>query len=76
VLPLLQYKDMPSFLINYEKDPSFLDLAVGQFSNIHQADWILCNSFYELDEEVISLTKSSNYLYTPFVFRVSLEYVQ
>ncbi|KAK2351760.1 UDP-glycosyltransferase 74G1 [Trifolium repens] len=52
VLPLLQYKDMPSFLINYEKDPSFLDLAVGQFSNIDQADWILCNSFYELDEEV------------------------
>jgi pathogen-inducible salicylic acid glucosyltransferase len=58
VLPLLQYKDMPSFLINYEKDPSFLDLAVGQFSNIDQADWILCNSFYELDEEVNNLTKS------------------
>ncbi|PNX73607.1 UDP-glycosyltransferase 74E2-like protein [Trifolium pratense] len=51
VLPKLQYKDMPSFLLNYEKDPTFLDLAVGQFSNIDQADWILCNSFYELDEE-------------------------
>lgn len=33
VLPKLQRWDMPSFLFAYEKDPTFLDLAVAQFSN-------------------------------------------
>lgn len=51
-LPRLRRRDLPSFLLNYEKDPTFLDLAVDQFSNLDQADWILCNSFYELDQEV------------------------
>ncbi|XP_057435853.1 mogroside IE synthase-like [Lotus japonicus] len=55
-LPKLQHQDMPSFFFNYEKDPAFLDLLVGQFSNIHKADWILCNSFYELDREVADWT--------------------
>ncbi|KAI5428296.1 mogroside IE synthase [Lathyrus oleraceus] len=56
-LPRLRRRDLPSFLLNYEKDPTFLDLAVDQFSNLDQADWILCNSFYELDQEVIDWTK-------------------
>ncbi|XP_057420841.1 mogroside IE synthase-like, partial [Lotus japonicus] len=29
-----------------------LELVVAQFSNIDKADWILCNSFYELNKEV------------------------
>lgn len=51
-LPQLQLADMPSFFFNYAEDPAFLDFLVGQFSNIHKADWILCNSFYELEKEV------------------------
>ncbi|XP_054781767.1 UDP-glycosyltransferase 74G1-like [Prosopis cineraria] len=44
--------DMPSFLYEYEPGSAVLDLVVGQFSNIEEADWILCNSFYELEIEV------------------------
>jgi len=51
-LPQLQHRDMPSFYFTYEQDPTFLDLVVAQFSNIHKADWILCNSFFELEKEV------------------------
>ncbi|CAK8542574.1 unnamed protein product [Lathyrus sativus] len=51
-LPPLQHKDMPSFYFTYEQDPSLLDLVVAQFSNIEKADWILCNSFFELEKEV------------------------
>lgn len=51
-LPQLQLWDMPSFFFNYAEDPAFLDFLVGQFSNIYKADWILCNSFYELEKEV------------------------
>ncbi|XP_061368560.1 UDP-glycosyltransferase 74G1-like [Gastrolobium bilobum] len=51
-LPQLTLKDMPSFFFNYVEDPSFLELLVGQFSNIDKADWLLCNSFYELEKEV------------------------
>ncbi|QCE11099.1 pathogen-inducible salicylic acid glucosyltransferase [Vigna unguiculata] len=55
-LPQLQLADMPSFFFNYAEDPAFLDFLVGQFSNIHKADWILCNSFYELEKEVADWT--------------------
>ncbi|CAI8613327.1 unnamed protein product [Vicia faba] len=51
-LPQLQHRDMPSFYFTYEQDPSYLDLVVAQFSNIEKADWILCNSFFELEKEV------------------------
>ncbi|KAK7381287.1 hypothetical protein VNO78_33861 [Psophocarpus tetragonolobus] len=50
-LPKLQHKDMPSFLFN--EDLTLLHLLVAQFSNIHKADWILCNTFYELDKEIV-----------------------
>ncbi|XP_028765422.1 UDP-glycosyltransferase 74G1-like [Neltuma alba] len=44
--------DMPTFLYEYEPGSAVLDLVVGQFSNIEEADWILCNSFYEMEIEV------------------------
>ncbi|KHN09954.1 UDP-glycosyltransferase 74G1-like [Glycine soja] len=55
-LPQLQLGDMPSFFFNYVEHPVFLDFLVGQFSNIDKADWILCNSFYELEKEVADWT--------------------
>ncbi|KAK4270070.1 hypothetical protein QN277_023154 [Acacia crassicarpa] len=51
-LSSLEPWDMPSFLYEYEPGNAVLDLVVGQFSNIEKADWILCNSFYELEIEV------------------------
>lgn len=51
-LPQLQHRDMPSFYFTYEQDPTYLDFVVVQFSNIEKADWILCNSFFELEKEL------------------------
>ncbi|XP_057435858.1 UDP-glycosyltransferase 74G1-like [Lotus japonicus] len=56
-LPKLQHQDMPSFFfMKIAEDPVLLELVVAQFSNIDKADWILCNSFYELDKEVTDWT--------------------
>ncbi|KAI4354082.1 hypothetical protein L6164_002982 [Bauhinia variegata] len=51
-LPSLQPKDLPSFLYDHESSPDVLDYVLDQFSNIEEADWILCNSIYELETEV------------------------
>lgn len=71
-LPQLQHRDMPSFFLNYENDPTFLDLAVGQFSNICKADWILCNSFFELHQEVNNLNIFIFLLFSNFIFDRSM----
>ncbi|KAL2335488.1 hypothetical protein Fmac_016701 [Flemingia macrophylla] len=52
-LPKLQHEDLPSFFFSYAEDPTLLDFVVDQFSNIDKADWILCNTFYDLDKEII-----------------------
>ncbi|KAI4354083.1 hypothetical protein L6164_002983 [Bauhinia variegata] len=51
-LPPLAQKDVPSFLYDYESYPDILHCSLDQFSNIEEADWVLCNSFYELEQEV------------------------
>ncbi|XP_027358511.1 UDP-glycosyltransferase 74G1-like [Abrus precatorius] len=53
MLPKLHHEDMPSFFFTYVEDPTLLNFVVDQFSNIHKADWILCNTFYELDIEIV-----------------------
>ncbi|CAJ1947027.1 unnamed protein product [Sphenostylis stenocarpa] len=55
-LPKLQPQDLPSFFLTYEQDPSLIQFVVSQFSNIHKADWILCNTFYEMDKEIVDWT--------------------
>lgn len=58
LLPKLQHEDMPTFFFPTCVDNSLLlDLVVGQFSNIDKADWILCNSFSEMEKEVTDWTK-------------------
>lgn len=45
--------EMPSYMYEYESaDLDLLDLLVCQFSDIEKADWILCNTIYELEKEV------------------------
>ncbi|KAL1291522.1 hypothetical protein HN51_060047 [Arachis hypogaea] len=56
-LPKLDVADMPSFFFTYQEKPFLLDLLVDQFSNIHKADWILCNTFYDLGKEVNDWTR-------------------
>nr|AFJ52954.1 UDP-glycosyltransferase 1 [Linum usitatissimum] len=48
--PPLDPADLPSF-VHDGSYPAFLALAVGQFSNIQNADWVLCNSVHELEPE-------------------------
>ncbi|KAJ0054287.1 hypothetical protein Pint_03134 [Pistacia integerrima] len=53
-LPPLQPQDMPSFIYDLESYPAFFDMVVtGQFATIDKADFVLCNTFYELEKEVV-----------------------
>ncbi|XP_069155084.1 UDP-glycosyltransferase 74F2-like isoform X2 [Solanum lycopersicum] len=50
--------DLPSFVNDMGSYPPFLKMLVDQFSNIQEADWILCNTIYELEKhEVDWITK-------------------
>lgn len=51
-LPSLEPSDMPSYVYDLESYPAVFKLLVDQFSNINEADWILCNTYYELEKEV------------------------
>ncbi|KAK7342960.1 hypothetical protein VNO80_25919 [Phaseolus coccineus] len=51
-LPLLQPFDLPSFMYSYGTYSASFELVLNQFSNIEEADWVLCNTFYDLEKEV------------------------
>nr|BCB67383.1 UDP-glucose dependent glucosyltransferase [Gentiana hybrid cultivar] len=53
-LPELQPTELPSFIYKYGSYPGFTDMVLKQFSNIDGADWLLCNIFYELEEDVLN----------------------
>ncbi|XP_075648343.1 mogroside I-E synthase-like [Castanea sativa] len=52
-LPPLQPQDMPSLIYDLNTYPAFFDMLVSQFSNVDKADWVLCNTLYELEPEVV-----------------------
>ncbi|KAL5865542.1 hypothetical protein ACOSQ3_003056 [Xanthoceras sorbifolium] len=53
-LPLLQASETPSFIYDLESTPPGLhDLSVNQLSNIDEADWLLFNTFYKLEDKVV-----------------------
>ncbi|XP_050208198.1 UDP-glycosyltransferase 74G1-like [Mercurialis annua] len=52
-LPVFRVSELPSFLSDYGSHPGFGYLLVDQFRNIGEADWVLCNTFYNLEEEVV-----------------------
>ncbi|XP_004493041.1 UDP-glycosyltransferase 74G1 [Cicer arietinum] len=56
LLPTLEIGDMPSFFLPKGQNQVLLDLMVGQFSNIDKADWILCNSLYDIEKKVVDWT--------------------
>ena len=51
-LPLLELRDMPSFIYVAGSYPSYFELVLSQFSNADKADFILVNTFYKLEREV------------------------
>ncbi|KAF5446499.1 hypothetical protein F2P56_032123, partial [Juglans regia] len=52
-LPPLEPQDLPSFLYILGSYPGSLEMLTGQFSNIEKADWVLCNTIYELEQEAV-----------------------
>ncbi|KAJ8538792.1 hypothetical protein K7X08_030088 [Anisodus acutangulus] len=46
----IETSDVPSFVSTPESD-ILVEMLVNQFSNLQKADWILINSFYELEKE-------------------------
>lgn len=51
-LPPLVPSDMPSYVYELGTYPAVYKMLVGQFPNVEKADWVLCNTFYELEEQV------------------------
>ncbi|KAL8536804.1 hypothetical protein ACS0TY_012105 [Phlomoides rotata] len=52
-LPPLRPEDLPSFIFAYGSYPPFFELVVNQFKGLENADWLLFNTFYSLEQEVI-----------------------
>ncbi|XP_062023553.1 mogroside IE synthase-like [Rosa rugosa] len=53
-LPTLKPSELPSFLSDFGSYPAAYKLVVvDQFSNVDKADWVLCNTFYELEEQAV-----------------------
>ncbi|CAL5388200.1 unnamed protein product [Camellia sinensis] len=52
-LPPLEISDMPSFVSVPQAYPPLLKLVVNQFANVGEADWVLCNTFQKLEEELV-----------------------
>ncbi|KAJ8561130.1 hypothetical protein K7X08_027320 [Anisodus acutangulus] len=51
-LSRIESSDVPSFVVSPEAE-RILEMLVNQFSNLDKVDWVLINSFYELEKEVI-----------------------
>ncbi|CAN1252437.1 UDP-glycosyltransferase 74F2 [Linum perenne] len=52
-LPDMEPRDMPSFVNAPEAYPAYFAMVVNQFSNTEKADYVLINTFYELEKEAI-----------------------
>ena len=52
-LPRLGRSDLPTFVSEQGSHPAMTKMVVDQFSNVERADWVLCNTYHELEEEVL-----------------------
>ncbi|EXB61153.1 UDP-glycosyltransferase 74F2 [Morus notabilis] len=50
--PPFRPSDLPSFVYDTVSHQAVIKMVVDQFSNVEKADWVLCNTYYELEEEV------------------------
>ncbi|KAL3360456.1 hypothetical protein AABB24_013730 [Solanum stoloniferum] len=48
----IEASDVPNYVMKIE-GPKILEVMVNQFSNLDKVDWVLINSFYELEKEII-----------------------
>ncbi|CAL5336937.1 unnamed protein product [Camellia sinensis] len=52
-LPLLELQDMPSFIYVHGSYPAYFELVLNQFSNVDKAAYVLVNTFYQLEAQVV-----------------------
>ncbi|CAL1385906.1 unnamed protein product [Linum trigynum] len=50
---LLATDELPSLVSNPESYPVALEMLVGQFSTVREADWAFCNTFYRLEDKLL-----------------------
>ncbi|KAL7219517.1 hypothetical protein ACSBR2_012553 [Camellia fascicularis] len=50
-LPLLELEDMPSFIYKLGSYPAYLELLSNQFGNVDKTDYVLVNTFYQLEAQ-------------------------
>uniref|UniRef100_A0A2N9JBC5 Glycosyltransferase n=1 Tax=Fagus sylvatica TaxID=28930 RepID=A0A2N9JBC5_FAGSY len=60
-MPSLGIDDLPSFLCDKGTYPALLNLVLNQFSNILEANWILCNTFDKLEYELVNWMASKQW---------------
>ncbi|XP_015581232.1 UDP-glycosyltransferase 74F2 [Ricinus communis] len=53
-LPLLELRDMPSFVNVPGSYPAYFQMVLHQFCNTERADNILINTFYKLEQEAVN----------------------
>ncbi|EEF32573.1 UDP-glucosyltransferase, putative [Ricinus communis] len=51
--PELEANDMPSYVNGPGSYQAIYDMAFSQFSNVDEVDWVLWNTFNELEDEVV-----------------------
>ncbi|KAI9391780.1 hypothetical protein POPTR_007G140600v4 [Populus trichocarpa] len=50
---LLELQDLPTFVVLPDSYPANVKMTMSQFANLDKADWILINTFYKLECEVV-----------------------
>ncbi|GMJ01653.1 hypothetical protein like AT1G05675 [Hibiscus trionum] len=63
-LPLLQARELPSFVYDIKAYPTFTQLLTDQFSTFNKADWVFFNTFTSLENEVINWISSQRAIKT------------
>ncbi|XP_013614788.1 PREDICTED: UDP-glycosyltransferase 74E2-like [Brassica oleracea var. oleracea] len=56
--PMLSANDLPSFLCESSSYPNMLRIVVEQLSNIDRVDILLCNTFDNLEEQLLKWVRS------------------
>ncbi|XP_073133825.1 UDP-glycosyltransferase 74F2-like [Henckelia pumila] len=52
-MPSLDLADMPSFIYKHGTYPAYFEMVLNQFSNADKADFVLVNTWYELEDKVV-----------------------
>ncbi|KAK7350587.1 hypothetical protein VNO77_09381 [Canavalia gladiata] len=52
-LPPLQFSDLPGFIAKPQDHPAYLAAVMQQFETLEHNDWAFCNTFQELESELM-----------------------